>query len=72
VIDHELGRHEGIDLVLVSAHVADRVADCREVDDRRHTGEVLHQYARGRECNLLGRLGLGVPLGEQLDLLLGD
>ena len=46
VVDHELGRHERVDLRGVAAEVLHRVAHGGEVDDRRDAGEVLHQHAR--------------------------
>ena len=46
----------------------DRVAHRRQVDDRGHAGEVLHQHARGREGDLLARLRLRVPARERLDV----
>ena len=61
VVDHQLGGHQRVDLAGVAAHRRDRIAHRREVDDRRDAGEVLHDHARGRERDLLARLGLGVP-----------
>ena len=61
VVDHQLGGHQRVDLGRVAAHLRHRVAHRRQVDDRGHAGEVLHQHARGRERDLLARLGLGVP-----------
>src|SRR5262249_13198518 len=49
-----------------------RVAHGGEIDDRGNAGEVLHQHARRTERNLTVR-GLGLePLGEAVDVLLGD
>ena len=53
--------HERVDLRGVAAQVGHRVAHGGEVDDGGHAGEVLQQHARGREGDLLARLGLGVP-----------
>ena len=61
VVDHQLGRRQRVDLRRVAAHLRDRVAHRREVDDRGHAGEVLHQHARGREGDLLARLRLARP-----------
>jgi hypothetical protein len=72
VVDHELGRHERVDLGRVAAEVGHRVAHRGEVDDAGHAGEVLHHDARGRERDLLRRLGAVVPGGERLDVLLAD
>ncbi len=35
VVDHQLGRHQRVDLVGIAAHRLHRVAHRREVDDRR-------------------------------------
>ena len=72
VVDHELDRHERVDRGRVAAHVGHRVAQRGEVDDARHAGEVLQDHPRGRERDLLGRLGLGVPGRERLDVLAAD
>ena len=66
VVDHQLGRDERVDLVRVAAERAHRVAHRREIDDRRHAGEVLHDHAGGRERDLGGRLGVGLPGRERL------
>ena len=52
----------------VPAHLGDRVAHRREVDDRRHAGEVLHQHTSRAEGDLLARLRPGVPARERLDV----
>ena len=72
VVDDELGRHERLDLRRVAAEVGHRVAHRGEVDDAGHAGEVLHDHARGREGDLLRRLGLRVPRRERLDVLGAD
>ena len=69
VVDHELGRHERVDLGRVTVHLRHRVAHRGEVDDRWHPGEVLHQHPRRRERDLLARVGLGIPPRERLDVL---
>ena len=68
VIDHQVDRHERVDLRRVGAELVDRVAHRREVDDRRHAGEVLHQHPGGLERDLVGRLGVRVPGGDRLDV----
>ena len=72
VVDHQLGRHQRVDLRRVAAELGHRVAHRGEVDDRGHAGEVLHDDAAGRERDLLGRLGVVVPGRERLDVLLAD
>ena len=66
VVDHELGGHERVDLRRVAAHVRHRVAHRREVHDRRHAGEVLHQHARRRVRDLGARLVGRDPAGDGL------
>ena len=61
VVDHELGRDRRVDPRRVAAQLGDRVAHRREVDDGRHAGEVLQQDPRGRERDLVRRLGVGLP-----------
>ena len=72
VVDHELGGDERVDPRRVAAHVGHRVAHHGEVDDGGHAREVLHHDPRGRERDLVGGLGLRVPGGERLDVVLGD
>ena len=49
------------------------VAHGGEVDDRRHAGEVLHQHAGRAEGDLaLGLALVGQPVGDGLDVVLGD
>ena len=72
VVDDQLRRRERVDLRRVTAQLVDRVAHRREVHDRRDAGEVLHQDARGREGDLLGRLVGGDPLRDRLDVVARD
>ena len=68
VVDHELDRDERVDLRRVAAEVGHRVAHRGEVDDAGDAREVLQDDARGRERDLLRRLGAVVPGGERLDV----
>ena len=72
VVDDEFRRRQRIDLVGVAAQGRHRVAHRRQIDHCRHAGEILHQHARGGEGDFLARGGLGVPLGERLDIVTGD
>ena len=72
VVDDQLGGRERVDLGGVASQLVDRVPHRRQVHDRGHAGEVLHQHARGRERDLLGRLVGGDPLGDGLDVLACD
>ncbi len=68
MVDHELRRDQRIDLRGVAAQVGDRIAHRGQIDHRGHTGEVLHQDTRRRKRDLVGRLGLGVPARDRLDV----
>ena len=68
MVDDQLGRDERVDLGLLAADVAHRVAHGGQVDDRRDPGEVLHDHARRRERDLLGGFVGGVPGGQRLDV----
>ncbi len=65
VIDHEFRWLQRIDLGRIAAHALHGVAHRRQIDDARHAGEVLQKDARDRECDLLVRLRLRVPLRER-------
>ena len=52
----------------IAAEPRDAVAHRREIDDRRHAGEILQQHARRRERDLLLRGALDVPPRQRLDV----
>ena len=70
VVDDEVDRVQRVDLLRVAAERLDPVAHRREVDDRRHAGEVLHQHPR-RPVGDLARVpaALGRPFGEGADVV---
>ena len=72
VVDHQVGRRQGIDLLGVTAQITDGLSHGGQVDDARHAGEVLHDHARRRVLDFDAGLGLGIPLGDRLDVILGD
>ena len=72
VVDHQVRRGQRVDLLRVAAQFGDGLTHGGEVDDARHTGEVLHDDAGGRVLNFDARFGLGIPLGDRLDVVLGD
>ena len=72
VVDDHLGRRERVDLGGVAAELLHRLAHRGEVDHARHAGEVLHDHAGRGELDLLVGLGVGVPAGERLDVVVGD
>ena len=72
VVDHQIDRHERVDLLRIGAQVFHRVAHRGEVDDGGNAREVLHEDARRLVRDLLGRLGLRVPARDRLDVVRGD
>jgi len=68
VVDHQLGRHEWVDLLRVPAKLGHRVSHRRKIDNAGDAGEVLHQDSCGAEGDLLSGLGLGVPTRDRLDV----
>ena len=69
VVDHELHRHQRVDLGGIPAKVLHGVAHRGQVDDRRHACEVLHQHARRPIGDLVGGLVLGGPRRHGLHAL---
>jgi hypothetical protein len=72
VVDDQVGRRQRIDLFGVAAQLADGLAHGGQVDDARHPGEVLHDHPRGGELDLHARVGRRIPVGDGLDVVLGD
>ena len=72
MVDDQLGGLERVDLFGVAAEGAHGVAHGGEIDDGGDAGEVLHEDAGGHVGDLAGGLGLGVPGGEELDVVRGD
>ena len=72
VIDHQFRRHQRIDALRIAAERLDGIAHRAEVDDCGDAGEVLHQNAGRHVGDLAARLGLGIPLGQELDVGGGD
>ena len=72
VVDHQIDRHQRIDLLGVAAERLHRIAHRREIDHRRHAGEILHQHARGAERDFMLELALLQPLRDRDDVVLLD
>ena len=68
VVDDEVGGDKRVDARGIAAEVGHGVAHRREVDDRRHAGEVLEQDARGHERDLGLGGDAGPPGSERLDV----
>jgi hypothetical protein len=64
VVDHQLGRDEGIDALGVAPHPGDGGAHRRQVDHRRHAGQILHQHPGRHEGKLLVPRLLRCPPGQ--------
>ncbi len=71
VVDHQLRRLQGIDLLRIAAELLHGVAHGRQIDDGGHSGKVLHQHARRHERDLPRRLGICLPLGQEFDVVRG-
>ena len=71
VVDDQFGGHERIDALGIAAEGLDGVAHGGEVDDGGDAGEVLHEDAGGHVGDFAAGLGLGVPVGEELDVVGG-
>src|SRR5699024_8410605 len=72
VVDDHLSWLQRVDLVSVAAQGNHCVADGCEVNDARHAGEVLHDHTSRGELDLDGRISLGIPVRDGLDVLTGD
>jgi hypothetical protein len=72
VVDDQLRGLERVDLLRIAAQHLHGIAHRGQVDHRRHAGEVLHQDASRHPGDLARRLGLRVPLREELDIVGGD
>ncbi len=68
VVDDQVDVDQRVDLLGVAADLGHRVAHRRQVDDRGHAGEVLHQHPGRLEGDLGAGLGGGVPTGDRLDV----
>ena len=72
VVDHEIDRHQRIDLLGVAAEALHRVAHRGEIDHRRDAGEILHQDARRAEGDLMFERALLQPFRDRDDVVLLD
>ena len=69
VVDDEFDRLQRVDLAWIAAELDDAVAHGRQVDNCRHSGEVLEQHPGRREGDLLLRAGTDIPAGQRLDVV---
>ena len=68
VIDHEIDRLQRIDTRRITAELYHRVAHRGEINDARHTGEVLQQHASRPERDFLVDGRLDVPVRQRFDI----
>ena len=55
MVDHQIDRRERIDALGIAAEARHRLAHRRQIDHRRHAGQILHQHAGGPERDLAPR-----------------
>ncbi len=72
MVDDQLCGHQRVDALRVAAQGADGVTHGGQIDHCGDAGEVLHEDAGGHVSDLAARLGLGVPLGQELNVAGGD
>ncbi len=72
VVDHEIHRHQWVDLLGITAEPLHRGPHGRQVDDAGHTGEVLQHDPGWLEGNLGSGRGSGVPGRKRPNVRLGD
>ena len=53
----------------IAAQLDDGVAHGGQIDDGRHSGEILHEDAGRHERDFLAGLGLGIPPGQGLNVV---
>jgi hypothetical protein len=70
VIDHEIDRHERLDQLGTFLELLHRVTHGGEINQQRHSGEILQDDARDDEGNFLADRLLGVPVREGADIVL--
>ena len=71
VVDHQIAGNDRIDPGGIAAHLGHRVAHRGEVDDARHAGEVLEDYAGRHERDFALRRRRR-PRGECSNMRFGD
>ena len=69
VVDHQIHRHQRVDLPRIAAEPGDAVAHRRQIDHRGNAGEILQQDARGLERHLLVGVRRGEPAGDRLGII---
>ena len=68
MVDDEFDRLQRIDRFWIAAHRRHRIAHRREIDDARHAGEILQQYAGRTKRDLFLRRCARIPSRKRLDI----
>ncbi len=69
MVDDEIYRLQGIDLIGVASHFDHRVTHDGEIHNARNASEVLQKHTSRHEGNFLVRGGFCVPADERFDIL---
>ena len=69
MVDDQIDRRQRIDLFRVAAEVHHGLPHRRQIDDRRHPGQILHQHSRRAEGDLAVRALVGEPGAHRLDVV---
>ena len=72
MVDDQLGGVDRVDLLRIAAEFLHGLAHGGEIHHAGHAGEVLHDDARGREVDFIGRRRLRVPVEHRFDVVLRD
>ena len=71
VIDDQVHRDERLDDLGILPHPGGHATHGGQVGQQRHAGEVLQHDPGKDEGNFVGTRGVGFPVGQLLDVLLG-
>ena len=69
MIDHQIGGHQRIDPLGIAAQRRHGIAHRRQIDDRGHTGEILHQHPRRAIGDLALDAAFRQPPDKRLDVV---
>ena len=72
MIDDQVNRNQGIDLLGVAAQIGHGVAHHSQIDYGGYAGKILHYHSRRFEGNLFLARSLGTPACNALDIFTGN
>jgi hypothetical protein len=72
VVDDQFGRGQRVDLGGIATELDHGVTHRGQVDDTGYASEILQHHAGRHESDFGRRFGLGIPLGDGLDLAGSD